>query len=80
MTCCCVDTINNRRLFSLRKEQRRAIENISGGRANFFLCHAIYQYYAAIDVLSTPGLYNLEDFIRRKVSPLFLVHMRRVNM
>jgi len=35
--------------FSLIKEQRRAIEKITGGRANFFLCHAIYQYYAAID-------------------------------
>jgi len=43
MTCCCVDTINNRRLFSLIIEQRRAIQKITGGRATFFLCHAIYQ-------------------------------------
>jgi len=63
MTCCCVDTINNRRLFSLIKEQRRAIEKMSGGRADFLKCHAIYQYYAAIDwqiaidVLSTPVLH-----------------------
>jgi len=62
MTCSCVETINNRRLFSLIKEQRRAIEKITGGRANFFKCHAIYQYYAAIDwqvaidVLSTPDV------------------------
>jgi len=35
MTCCCVDMINNRRLFSLIKEQRHAIEKITGGRANF---------------------------------------------
>jgi len=36
MTCCCVETINNRRLFSLIKEQRRSIEKITGGWANFF--------------------------------------------
>jgi len=36
---------------------------VTGGRAKFFLCHAIYQYYAAIDwqvaaidVLSTPDI------------------------
>jgi len=34
MTCCCRD--DQQQMFSLIKEQRRAIENISGGRAHFF--------------------------------------------
>jgi len=36
MTCCWIETINNRRLFSLIKEQIRAIEKNTGVRANFF--------------------------------------------
>jgi len=60
MTCCWLETINNRRLFSLIKEHRRAIEKMSGGAGQFFLMSCDLPYYAAIDwqvdVLSTPVL------------------------